>query len=155
MKIKTACLFSLCFLSGLAVQASEPAAAAEPQILTPPAPSSPRINGARVVGVRPGHPFLFTIPATGERPMRFSATALPGWISLDAATGRLTGSAPANAGEYPVTLVANNAKGTDSKPLRIIVGEAICLTPPMGWSTWYCWAIYQPAKGTGRGESHG
>ena len=37
-----------------------------PYILTPPAPATPRINGANVFGVRPGSPFLFTIPATGE-----------------------------------------------------------------------------------------
>ena len=28
-------------------------------ILTPKAPDTPRINGAKVFGVRPGHPFLF------------------------------------------------------------------------------------------------
>ena len=43
-----------------------------PYILTPAAPATPRINGANVFGVRPGSPFLFTIPATGERPMEFS-----------------------------------------------------------------------------------
>ena len=46
-----------------------PAIAEAREILTPPAPAAPRINGARVFGVRPGHPFLFTIAATGERPM--------------------------------------------------------------------------------------
>ena len=37
-------------------------------VLTPKASPKPRINGARVVGVRPGSPFLFTVPATGEGP---------------------------------------------------------------------------------------
>jgi alpha-galactosidase len=37
-----------------------------PYILTPPAPVTPRFNGADVFGVRPGLPFLVTIPATGE-----------------------------------------------------------------------------------------
>src|ERR1035441_5482371 len=46
-------------------------------ILTPKASPKPRINGAKVFGVRPGHPFLFTVAATGERPMTFSAKALP------------------------------------------------------------------------------
>ncbi len=46
-------------------------------ILTPAAPATPRINGARVFGVRPGNPFLFQIPATGDRPMTFAATGLP------------------------------------------------------------------------------
>ena len=113
-----------------------------PVILTPPAPNTPRINGARVVGVGPGHPFLFTIPATGDRPLHFTSTGLPEGISLDPDTGRLTGIAPAKPGEYRVTLSAKNAKGEDSKPLRIRVGDAICLTPPMGWSSWYCFALY-------------
>jgi len=43
------------------------------QILTPPAPASPRINGAKVFGVRPGSPFLFYVPATGILPIVFSA----------------------------------------------------------------------------------
>src|SRR6476646_5370431 len=43
-----------------------------PEIRTPPAPATPRINGPGIFGVRPNHPFLYTIPATGERPMTFS-----------------------------------------------------------------------------------
>ena len=34
-------------------------------ILTPKPSAFPRINGAKVFGVRPGHPVLFTIAATG------------------------------------------------------------------------------------------
>ena len=41
-------------------------------IRTPPAPDTPRINGPDIFGVRPGSPFLYTIPATGDRPMTFS-----------------------------------------------------------------------------------
>ena len=36
-------------------------------ILTPKAAPTPRINGARIFGVRPGSEFLFTIAATGIR----------------------------------------------------------------------------------------
>lgn len=42
----------------------------EPEILTPKPPAKPRINGAKVFGVRPDSPFLFTIAATGNRPIR-------------------------------------------------------------------------------------
>ena len=42
-----------------------PSLAAEKRvILTPTAPKEPRINGAKVYGVRPGKPLLFRIPAT-------------------------------------------------------------------------------------------
>jgi hypothetical protein len=34
--------------------------------LTPPVSASPKINGAKIFGVRPGSPFLFKIAATGE-----------------------------------------------------------------------------------------
>ena len=108
-------------------------------ILTPPAPPTPRINGARVFGVRPGRPFLFTIPATGDRPMTFAARGLPAGLALDEKTGRLAGSLD-RAGQHAVTLVARNALGADERPLRIAVGDRIALTPPMGWNSWNCWA---------------
>ena len=46
-------------------------------ILTPEAPHTPRINGAKVYGARPGSDFLYKVAATGDRPMTFSAEKLP------------------------------------------------------------------------------
>lgn len=108
-------------------------------ILTPPAPETPRINGAKVFGVRPGSSFLFTIPATGKRPMTFSATGLPKGLKLDASTGRITGKLK-KPGKYIVTLTAKNDLGSNQREFRIIVGEEIALTPPMGWNSFNCWA---------------
>ena len=51
-------------------------------ILTPPAPPTPRINGAKVFGARPGSEFLFAIPASGDRPMTFAAEGLPKGFGL-------------------------------------------------------------------------
>jgi alpha-galactosidase len=111
----------------------------EPYILTPAAPDAPRINGAKVFGVRPGHPFLYTIAATGARPMEFSAENLPEGLSLDSSTGQITGKID-KPGEYLVMLHAKN-NGADSKRgLKIICGKDIALTPPMGWNSWNCWA---------------
>jgi alpha-galactosidase len=110
-----------------------------PYILTPPAPATPRINGAAVFGVRPGSPFLFTIPATGDRPMQFSVSHLPRGLKVDAQTGRITGRLE-NAGEYAVVLHAKNALGAADKPFRIVCGDQIALTPPMGWNSWNCFA---------------
>jgi hypothetical protein len=45
--------------------------------LTPPVPETPQINGPSVFGVRPGSPVLYNIPASGVRPMSFSAEGLP------------------------------------------------------------------------------
>jgi alpha-galactosidase len=109
-------------------------------ILTPKSPATPQITGARVFGVRPGHPFLYQIPATGERPMKFSADRLPAGLTLDAGTGRITGMLP-TGGTHRVTLHATNARGTEAQPLRIEVGERISLTPAMGWNSWNCWGV--------------
>jgi len=110
-----------------------------PYILTPAAPATPRINGANVFGVRPGSPFMFTIPATGERPIEFSVKDLPEGLQVDAKTGRITGVLK-NKGEFTVTLVAKNSLGTAEKKFRIVCGDQIALTPPMGWNSWNCFA---------------
>jgi len=39
-----------------------------------------------------------------------------------------------------VTLGAKNAKGKVEKQLRIVCGDRIALTPPMGWNSWNCFA---------------
>jgi len=119
--------------TAVAVAAPEPAV-----ILTPKPGPEPRINGAKVVGARPGSPFMFTIPATGERRMIFDAKGLPSGLAVDGQTGCINGSV-AKAGTYNVTLKAKNARGTASRDLKIIVGEQIALTPPMGWNSWNCW----------------
>jgi len=111
----------------------------EPYLLTPKPSEKPRINGAKVFGVRPGHPFLFTMAATGKRPMTFEARNLPEGLTLDGGTGRITGTVN-EPGEYRVTLVAKNELGQAERELLIVVGEKICLTPPMGWNSWNCWA---------------
>jgi alpha-galactosidase len=121
------------------VAVEPPLAPVAPYILTPPAPATPRINGANVFGVRPGSPFLFTIPATGERPMKFSAKNLPHGLKLDSKTGRITGALKTN-GEFTVSLFAKNSLGKTEKKFRIVCGDQIALTPPMGWNSWNCFA---------------
>jgi len=111
----------------------------KPYILTPKPSDKPRINGAKIFGVRPNRPFLFTIPATGKRPMVFSAQNLPKGLKLDKDKGQITGSVD-NKGKYSVTLRAENSLGTAERQFNIIVGDKICLTPPMGWNSWNCWA---------------
>ena len=108
------------------------------EIRTAKAPSTPRINGPSIFGVRPGHPFLYQIPATGARPMEFSVSTLPRGLQVDGHSGQIMGKLE-KPGEYAVTLRAKNAKGAAKRQLRIIVGETIALTPPMGWNSWNCW----------------
>lgn len=107
-----------------------------PVILTPKPGPAPRINGPLVYGARPGNPFLYRIPCQGTRPITFSADGLPASLKLDSATGIITGTTPV-AGEHKVTLHARNPQGTHARAFRIVAGETLALTPPMGWNHWY------------------
>ena len=107
-------------------------------ILTPLPGKEPRINGAVLYGQRPGKPFLYTIAATGNRPMSFKAFHLPAGLEIDRTTGIITGSV-SKAAEYDVTLIAENAFGSATRKLKIVIGNTLALTPPMGWNSWNCW----------------
>lgn len=104
---------------------------------TPKPPETPHLNGPKLYGVRPGHLFLYRIPCTGDRPMRYSARNLPRTLKLDRRSGIISGKAPQKPGEYLVTLAASNAHGKDTRLIRIVVGSRIGLTPQMGWNDWY------------------
>jgi alpha-galactosidase len=137
MKSRLLLAFYFCF--AVRLHAADTNAPVAPYILTPVAPATPRINGPDVFGVRPGSPFLYMIPATGDRPMTFSATNLPRGLKLDAKSGRITGKLK-KKGEFVVTLDAQNALGSAEKKFRIAIGDQIALTPPMGWNSWNCFA---------------
>jgi alpha-galactosidase len=109
-----------------------------PDILTPPVPDTPRINGPKIFGVRPGSPFLYTIPVTGKRPMQYAAVDLPQGLVLNASSGEISGIL-STKGVYDVTLQVKNDLGGAERKFRIVSGDQIALTPPMGWSSWNCW----------------
>ena len=127
----------------LPVAAQQPAEVEIPDlsayILTPKPAKTPRINGAKVFGLRPGSKCLYTIAATGDRPMKFEVKNLPKGLKFDAEKGQITGSVK-KRGTYHVMVTATNALGSYSRELRIVVGDNIALTPPMGWNSWNCWA---------------
>ena len=100
----------------LVVSLSAIAVAQAQEILTPNPSVRPRINGAMIFGVRPGHPLLYTIAATGKRPMRFAVTGLPAGLTLDAKTGRLGGTTTV-VGTHVVTLRASNDFGSAERKL--------------------------------------
>ncbi|HEV8379417.1 MAG TPA: putative Ig domain-containing protein, partial [Tepidisphaeraceae bacterium] len=131
----THCTMAACLVILLALHAQ---AVEKPEILTPKSPATPRINGPSVFGVRPNSPFIYRIPATGQRPMEFSVDNLPKALMVDPQTGQMSGKLP-QAGEFLVTLQAKNSLGSARKKFKIIVGEKIALTPPMGWNSWNCW----------------
>ena len=109
---------------------------AAPVILTPKPGPAPRINGPKVYGVRPGSPFLYRIPCTGERPLLFRAGDLPEGLTLDSQSGIITGKIT-KPGTYHATLFVRNAFGKAAREFRIEAGNTLALTPPMGWNSWY------------------
>ena len=107
-------------------------------ILTPKPASEPRINGAKIFGVRPGSPFLFSIPATGERPMKYEVMDLPEGLTCDPNTGRISGVIKV-PGEYLTRIKVTNKSGIAERQFKIVCGERLALTPQMGWNSWYVW----------------
>ena len=80
-------------------------------ILTPPESPAPRINGPSVFGVRPGHPILYRLPVTGDRPMKLAVEGLPEGATFDAASGLLGGTV-SKPGDYPLVAYGALAEGT-------------------------------------------
>ena len=107
----------------------------EKYILTPEPNQNPQINSAKVFGATPGNPFLYTIAATGKRPMQFSAENLPEGLSVDPKSGIISGRVN-KRDEYLVVIKAKNELGEATKELKIKIGDTIALTPPLGWNGW-------------------
>lgn len=110
----------------------------EKVLRTPPPPDAPEIHGPRVYGCRPGNEFIYRIPVTGLRPVRLTAVGLPDSIKLycDGKAAILRGKAPPQ-GTYVVDFIAENDRGRSYAKLRIVSGQMLALTPPMGWNHWY------------------
>ena len=136
-RLATVCLTLLASFSTCVTGADSPQVTPAPELppRTPPAPPTPRINGPKVYGARPGHPFQYYVPVTGDRPMTITAKNLPAGLTLDKSTGLITGTTPA-ANTYGVTIIAANALGRDTRDLKIVAGKTIGLTPPLGFNTW-------------------
>ncbi len=111
-----------------------------PYLLTPVASDKPRINVPRVFGVRPASPFLFHIAATGRAPLQYHAEGLPEGLALDHKTGNITGKLQ-KAGVFTLQLKVSNKLGEAAQTLLIQSGDALALTPIMGWNSWNCWGI--------------
>lgn len=88
--------------------------------------NAPVINSALTASGNIGSVFTYTITATNT-PTSFSATALPAGLSIDTATGVISGT-PTTAATTNVTIGASNNGGSDSKTLVITITTGPCLT---------------------------
>jgi alpha-galactosidase len=132
-------LFQALILISLSCSSGPRAVIVEPKVILTPKPGpAPRINGAKVFGVRPGSPFLFTIPATGDKPMKYEVVNLPSGLTCDENTGQISGTIE-KPGEYTSTFRVRNNIGNAERSFRIVCGETLALTPHMGWNSWYVW----------------
>lgn len=111
-----------------------------PYLLTPATSKKPRINTPAVTGVKPGSPFVYLIPVSGIRPMRYAVKNLPAGLQLDPNTGIITGVVK-QAGDYTISISATNSAGNAQQSFTIKVGNTLALTPPMGWNSWNCWGL--------------
>jgi hypothetical protein len=114
--------------TNLTVREEQIIAAAKPE-------AAPHFNGTMVIGIRPGTPFIYSLAVTGERPVTFSAKKLPRGLKLDSRTGIITGAIQ-SAGEYKFTVRAKNSAGKVGSEIKIICGDTLALTPPMGWNSY-------------------
>jgi hypothetical protein len=97
--------------------------------------AAPHFNGAKVIGLHPATPLVYSLTVSGERPLSFSVNRLPDGLKLDSVTGIITGSL-ARAGEYSFTARPKNAAGTATAKIKIVCGDTLALTPPMGWNSY-------------------
>jgi|WetSurMetagenome_2_1015567.scaffolds.fasta_scaffold00003_227 alpha-galactosidase len=109
-------------------------------ILTPAVSEFPRINGSKVTGATPGHPFIYRVAVTGLKPVKVSVEELPPTLTFNSETRVISGTAPA-AGDYFVKISANNSLGETVSTLKISTGKGLALTPPLGWNSWNCWGL--------------
>jgi hypothetical protein len=95
----------------------------------------PRFNGAQVVGIHPDASLIYSLVVSGARPLEFSAEHLPKGLALDSQNGILTGTV-AKKGEFTFSVSVKNSAGKVAAKIKIVCGDNLALTPPMGWNSY-------------------
>ena len=54
--------------------------------------SAPQFNGAKIIGLHPGQPLIYSLTVSGDRPLTFSTHNLPIGLTLDPGTGLISGT---------------------------------------------------------------
>ncbi len=109
----------------LVVTASNGIGADAEQDFTLSVDEAPTITSADSLGCEVGEDCTFTFAADGYPEPSFSLPGLPAGLSLDAASGELTGQPDAGTGgEYDLVLEASNSEGSDSQDITLTIGQA-------------------------------
>lgn len=99
-----------------------------------PFEGAPVLTGSSVYGASPKKPFQWRIGVLGERPVTVSVTGLPQGLTLQ---GQVVRGQVEAAGEYPVTVTAENARGKAQKQVTLkIAPDGMLQTPLMGYTSW-------------------
>ena len=93
----------------------------------------PAITSAATAGGIYGGAFSYQITASNS-PTSYGATGLPAGLSVDTATGIISGTMPAVSGTYNATISASNVGGTGSATLTISV-QFVAPAAPTGLTT--------------------
>ena len=100
--------------------------------------SPPVITSPLTASGNQGTPFSYTITATNS-PTSYNATGLPAGLTIDTATGIISGT-PSVSGTFNITITATNGIGSDNETLVITIGVGPCLVAnfesgaPAGWT---------------------
>ena len=97
--------------------------------------AAPHFNGAMIVGIRSKTPLIYALSVSGERPVSFASKKLPAGLKLDSQSGVISGSLK-EAGEYKFIAVAKNSAGEAQAVIKIVAGDTLALTPPLGWNSY-------------------
>ncbi|MBI3894883.1 MAG: putative Ig domain-containing protein [Acidobacteria bacterium] len=84
-------------------------------------PPPPVITSSLSASGTVGTAFSYQITATNN-PTSFGASGLPGGLSVNTATGEISGT-PTTAGTFPVTISATNAGGTGTATLNLTINQ--------------------------------
>lgn len=105
---------------------------------TPSETTAPVITSAGPTGATVGTPYSYTVTATGNPAPTFTASGLPAGLSLDGATGVISGT-PTTPGTSTVTITASNGTSPDDTTVvQVTVAPSVTapsaspLSPPAG-----------------------